>query len=212
MSNKSTKHSFAVALKTKLLLVCGALILGPCSFAFKCVVYPVEHQFNDKDVVFTGTVESISDAPETYNIRWSSGEHDEEEREIPSHEVKLKVEDVWKGKLDKEVLVYTVYGPFSTGNYPFKVKGRYVVFANFRETDEDSKETEKYLRTSWCSGNIGLGDGDNDVDLEDLSINILHRKHGELETETTLVAWLGDLRSKLDDSDSTVETKEDTEQ
>ena len=209
MSNKSTKHSFAVALKTKLLLVCGALVLAPCSFALSCIVYPVEHQFNDSDVVFSGTVESISDAPETHNIRWNRPEHDEE-WEIPSLEVKLKVEDVWKGKLDKEVLVYTVDGRVDTGSYPFKVKGRYVVFASFWETDEDSKETEKHLRTSWCSGNIGLGDGDNDVDLEDLSINILHREHGELETETNLVEWLGDLRSKLDDPDNTEEAEEDS--
>lgn len=197
-------------MNTKLLLACGAIVFAACSIG-RCVQAPLEENFEASDVVFTATVESIKDAPDEYTMRWKETE-DSYEWVIPQYEVQFKVEGVWKGELDEEVLVYTNNGRVATESYPFKVKGRYVVFARFNLEDGYSEETEKHLRTNWCSGNVGLDESENDVDLEDLSINILHRRHSELENESKLVEWLEELRLKLNDSDSTERAEEDSKE
>lgn len=197
-------------MRTKLLLVFGALIFATYSFA-RCVQFPIEEHFEKSDAVFTATVASIEDAPEEYTVRQKSTEHSDV-LVVPQYEVQLNVEDVWKGDLDEQVLVYTNNGRVATNSYPFEVKGRYVVFARFNVQENYSEETEKHLRTSWCSGNIGLDESETDVDLEDLSINWIHHQHSELENESKLVEWFAELRLKLIDSESTEEMNEDTKQ
>lgn len=171
----------------------------------------MEEHFKSSDVVFLGKVESISDAPEAYNIIWEDPE-DNEILETPSTEVQLKVENVWKGKLDKEVLIYTLHGSFGTASFPFEDASRYVVFAEFSRTEEHSKETEVHLRTGFCSGNIGLGDGGSDVDLDKLLINTDWRDLGDIGNETTLVERLEELKLKLEDLKGTEQVEEDTKQ
>ena len=208
---RATRHLYARRPRSKLLLACGALLFAAYSLALSCIEFPVESHFERSDVVFAGSVASIKDAPEAYNSKWVRPERNEE-WEIPSLEIKLEVEDVWKGTLDKEVLIYTSNTNFSSSGYPFEKNNRYVVFARFQETEESSEQTEVHLETSWCAGNILLGDGENDTDLGKLSKNVLHREHGELETEANLVERLEDLRSKLEDSESTEHAEEDTKQ
>ena len=190
-----------------MLLVCGALIFATNSFA-RCGQQPIEEHFERSDAVFTATVESIRDAPEEYTRRHRT--EDGEVWVIPQYEVQLKVEDVWKGELDDEVLVYTGNGPIHIYNYPFQVERRYVVFAHFNAQVHYFEETEKHIRTMWCSGNIGLGEGESAVDLGELPVNVYHSRHGKLENETALVKQLGDLRSKLEDMDRSEEAEEDT--
>ena len=201
MFNRLISCTSRGVMKTKLLLALGALIIAAYSSG-RCMQAPVEKNFEKSDAVFTATVESIKDAPEEYTMRWKETE-ESYEWVVPQYEVQLKVENVWKGKVDEEVLVYTNNGRVATESYPFKIKGRYVVFARFNVQENYPEETEKHLRTVWCSGNIGLDESETDVDLEDLSINILHRRHSELENETKLVEWLAELRLKQNDSDST---------
>ena len=209
MSIKSTICLKSVVLKSRLLLVCAALIFATYSFA-RCGQQPIEEHFEKSDAVFTATVNSIEDAPEEYSRRQRTV--DGEVLEIPQFEVRFQVEDVWKGELDEEVLVYTGNGPIHIQNYPFQVKRRYVVFAYFNAQVHYSEETEKHLRTMWCSGNIGLGESESDVDLGELPLNVYHSRHGELEDEAALVERLEDLRSKLEDSFSSEEAEEDTNQ
>ena len=194
-------------MKTKFLLACGALIVAAYATG-RCWQTPITVHFEKSDAVFTATVESVKDAPDEYT--WRQRTEDGELREIPHFEVRLKVEDVWKGELDEEVLVYT--NRVTSLSYPFEVKRRYVVFARFNAQEHYSKETEEHLKTDWCSGNIGLGEGENDLDLEELSINVYHSRYGQLKDEAALVERLGDLRSKLEDSDSSEEAEEDTNQ
>lgn len=171
---------------------------------------PLEENFEKSDAIFTATVESIKDAPDEYSIRLNEKE-DIEEWVIPQYEVQLKVEDVWKGKLDEEVLIYTNNGRVATESYPFKVKGRYVVFAHFNHQKYYSEETKQHLRSDWCSGNISLGEGEDDVDLDDLSINIPHRTHGGLGNESQLVERLEDLKLSLNDLEDSSEAGEQSE-
>lgn len=210
MYSRSTRHLRSLNLLSRLLLTCVVLTLAVYSSG-RCRQAPVEENFEKSDAVFTATVESIQDAPDEYTMSWKET-GDSYEWVIPQYEVQLKVEDVWKGELDEEVLVYTNNGRVATESYPFKVKGRYVVFAHFNVQEYYSEETKQHLRTDWCSGNVGLGEGENDVDLEDLSINILHRRHSELENESMLVEWLEELRLKLNDSDSTERAEEDSKE
>lgn len=207
---ESTKYLKKVVLSTKLLLACGAMIFAACSSG-RCMQAPLEENFEKSDAVFTATVESIKDAPEEYTMRWKETE-DSYVWVVPQYEVQLKVEDVWKGELDEEALVYTNNGRVATESYPFKVNGRYVVFARFNVQEHYSEETEKHLRTMWCSGNIGLDENETDVDLEDLSINILHLRHGELENESQLGEWLAELRLKLNDTDGAEKAEKETKQ
>lgn len=171
----------------------------------------MEEHFKRSDVVFLGKVESISNAPETYNIRWEDPE-DNAVLETPTTEVALKVENVWKGKLNKEVQVYTTHGSYSTASFPFEDQSRYVVFAEFSKAEEHSEEAEPHLRTAFCSGNIGLGDGKSDVDLDELLINTDWRDLGDLGNETTLVERLEKISLKLEDKKSTEQVGEDTKQ
>lgn len=168
----------------------------------------MEEHFKRSDIVFLGKVESIGDAPEAFSIRGVNPE-DNEVWGIPSTEVQFKVENVWKGKVVEEVKVYTLHSCCSTTSFPFEDTSRYVVFAEFEKTEEDSKETEVHLRTGFCSGNVGLGDGKSDVDLDGLLINTDWRDLGDLGNETTLVERLEDLKLKLKDADNTEEAEED---
>ncbi len=86
-----------------------------------------------------------------------------------------------------------------------------MIFAHFKKTEEAASDSDLHLRTSWCSGNICLGDGESDVDLDKLANNICHRKFTELETETALVERLKGLRLKLDEPDGSVKSKNNTE-
>ncbi|MXW52850.1 MAG: hypothetical protein F4X44_12530 [Gammaproteobacteria bacterium] len=95
--------------------------------------------------------------------------------------------------------------------YPFEIERRYVIFAQFKKTEEVASESDLHLRTSWCSGYICLGDGESDVDLDKLANNILHQEFSELETETALVGRLEGLRLKLDESDGSDKAKNNTE-
>lgn len=210
MSIKSTTYSKRFVLNTKLLLAIGLLIFAVYSTG-RCMQAPLEENFEASDAVFTAKVESIQDAPEEYTVRWKRTE-DSEVWVIPQYEVQLNVEEVWKGDLDEQVLVYTNNGKVATDSYPFEVEGRYVVFARFNVQEHYSEETEKHLTTDWCSGNIGLAESETDVDLEDLSINILHRRHSELEDESDLVEWLAELKQELNDSDRTEEVEEDSKE
>ena len=202
MNIRLSEYKRPSELTAKLLLACGVLTYASCALATSCIELPVEEHFERSDVVFTGTVESLKDAPEAYNIKWNRPELNEK-WEKPSLQAKLRVETAWKGKLDKEVLIYTGDPKKSTSGYPFEENSRYVIFASFRKTEEDSEQSELHLRTSWCAGNILLGDGENDVALADLSKNILHREHGELGSEATLAVRLEELGLKQNDSDST---------
>lgn len=95
--------------------------------------------------------------------------------------------------------------------YPFEVERAYVIFAQFKKTEEAACESDLHPRTSWCSGNICLGDGESDVDLDKLSNDIFHREFTELETETALVERLKGLRLKLDEPDGSDKAKNNTE-
>ena len=205
-------NSKEVVLRTKLLLACGVLIFATYSFA-RCGQYPIEEHFERSDAVFTVTVENIQDAPEEYTMRRPRTVDGEEVWEaIPQLEIQLNVEDVWKGELDEEVLLYVEDCRSTLPCYSFQIKHRYVVFAHFNVQEHHAEETEKHLRIGRCPGNIGLGKGKKDVDLGELAVNMYHRRHGELETESELVERLGDLRSKLTDSDSSEEAEENTKQ
>ena len=201
-----------VELGTKLLLACGVLLLAPCSIALDCRDTPLEQYFERADIVYMGTLKSTNDALETLRTSssWKVGENGNA-KEAALLEVQFKVEHVWKGELTNEVQVYTPHPNDDVlATYPFEVESRYVVFADFREAEEDSEQAKKYLITSWCSGNVSLGNSKYDIDLKDLSNNTLHRQFGELETESELVERFGDLRSKLEDSDNSEEAEEDT--
>lgn len=175
-----------------------------------CTKASTEEHFKSSEVVFTGKIESIRDAPEAYHIKWEESE--DEVLTTPTTEDRFNVENVWKGKLDKEALVYTPHRSYSTSSFPFEDASRYVVFAVFSKAEEHSEEAEVHLRTGFCSGNIGLGDGKSDVDLDELLINTDWRDLGDLGNETTLVERLEELRSKLEDSENTEQAEEDSEQ
>ena len=203
-----------VKLGTKLLLAYGVLLLAPCSIALDCRDTLLEQYFERTDIVYTGTVKSAKDAPGTYRTSssWKVGKNGKA-KEATLLEVQFNVEHVWKGKLTDEVQIYTPHPNSDVlATYPFEVESRYVVFADFREAEEDSDQAKKYLITSWCSGNVSLGNGEYEIDLKDLSNNVLHRQFGELETESELVELFEDLRSKLEDSDSSEKAEEDTVQ
>lgn len=203
MINRSNKHSMAVELKTKLLIACGALLIAPCLMALRCGEIPLEENFEESDVIFSGSVTSINDSPIRLSAKWYL-DGQEKDKWGDFLAVQFKVEDVWKGELDKQVLIYTLN---SNWGYPFKVGNRYVVFADLTEREEVGEEPEEHLKTGWCSWNIGLGDGKTDVDLGEIKNNIGPLK--ELGNETTLVDRLEDLRAKLADSGGTEESKED---
>ena len=201
-----------VKLNARVFLACGGLLLAPCSIALECRDTPLDQYFEWAGIVYSGTVKNTKDAPATYRTSssWKVGKNGKA-KEAALLEVQFKVEHVWKGELTNEVQVYTPHPNDDVlAAYPFEVGSRYVVFADYRERKEDSKQAKQYLITSWCSGNLSLGVGENDVDLKDLSINILHRQLGELETEAELVDRLGDLRSKLEESESSEKAEEDT--
>ena len=212
MFNCSVNYSSRVVMNTKVLLASGVLIIATYSFA-RCGQYPIEEHFERSDAVFTVTVENIQDAPEEYTVRRPRTVDGEEVWEaIPQLEIQLNVEDVWKGELDEEVLLYVEDCRGTLPCYRFQVKHRYVVFAHFNVQEHYSEETEKHLRIGRCPGNIGLGEGKKDIDLGELPVNMYHRRHGELETESELVERLGYLSSNLQVLESTEEAEEDTTQ
>lgn len=144
----------------------------------------ISKRFNSTDVVFTGIVESIKEAPENYTEVWEF--EDEEDWVIPAVEVRINVEDGWKGKLEKQVAVYTMDHRSNNCGYDFKEKGRYTVFANFKKNSEqeESDDSNSYLWTSWCHHNIDFSEveDENEDRLKEL-FEELKIEHEQSEDE-----------------------------
>ena len=184
-SNTELKRNLMGKSRTfrKTLAICSLVIVvgSSSSLACSCVKSSLEKRFNEKDVIFTGIVESSEAAPEDYKLTWKlkAGE----EFAYSLLKTKFKVTDVWKGDLDKHTWVYTS-NPAEDSNrsYDFEEKGRYVVFAsNLRKTanNEDGEESDSFLWTELCSWNIDLG---------------------HVKEKRALVRKLRSLRSQLEES------------
>ena len=187
-----------VFLRACLLFAC---LVSSYSLTPNCVRVTVEGNFNRSDVVFTGSVQSKSEAPERYSQRRLYGS--EEEGRAGALEVLFKVETTWKGKLNQPVLLYVVNPKEdSTAGYDFEVDGEYVVFAHYwkLEANGDVDETETNLWTDLCSQNINLESVENQ--------NPLVRKLAFLKSKLELLKKKSEDPETLDQDTKTSESSE----
>ena len=187
-----------VLVRTFLLFAClgSSYPLAP-----SCVRVTVEENFNRSDIVFTGSVQSKSEAPERYSQRRLYGS--EEDGRAGAFEVLFKVETTWKGKLEKTVLLYTVNPKEdSTAGYHFEVDGKYVVFARYRklEANSDDEETETNPWTELCSQNVNLESVENK--------NSLIRKLAFLKSKLELLKKKSENQETAEQGTKTLEASE----
>ena len=176
-------------LRSCLLLAC---LMSCHSLAPNCLRVTVEENFYRSDIVFTGSVQSKSEAPEKYSQRRLYGK--EKGKHAGALEVLFEVETTWKGKLDKTALLYTVDPKEDgTAGYHFEVDGEYVVFARFwnLEVNGEGGETETNPWTELCSQNINLE---------------------KVESKNSLVRELAFLKAKLEISEKKLEKEETSDQ
>lgn len=103
-----------------------------CSCA---MLQDVQSRLEQKTAVFRGTVTDVLMPGPRLNGTRSSGD---------LVKVTFTVNEVWKGQLGREVVVYTAVGGESCGYEGFRNRGEFIVFAS-GETDN--------LRTTMCDGN-----------------------------------------------------------
>lgn len=126
------------------------------SLATSCVDYSLKENFERMDVVFTGTVKDRKKVSkeESRRINWGPEFSD---TEVSVVQLRFKVHEVWKGKLDRTVSLYTMSSKKSSFGYDFKDNGKYVVFAHFNKPQDKDEGSTDVIWTSWCSQNLELG-------------------------------------------------------
>jgi hypothetical protein len=89
------------------------------SYACSCVAPgPVERELKESDAVFSGKVVNIVDENKSKLIKSSAD----------PIAVTFEVEESWKGKIQKQVTVYTAYSSASCG-FDFTLNQKYLVYA-----------------------------------------------------------------------------------
>ena len=172
------------------------------SLAGRCAPRTLQENFDSHEVVFSGTVEEKNEAPEEYGQTFESVERS---WVTPAIEVRFKVDKIWKGNTNDHVTLYTTDPSPSTSRpyvhpsgYPFESNSKYLVFASYtksriKEDNDDaepSNNDELHLRTSWCAGNMVLGD------------KFIARPFlVDLESEDDLLSQLSEFKSKSDVAD-----------
>lgn len=126
------------------------LLVASSAWACKCSFPTVEDDFQNSDVVFSGKALRIDSVEDERRIERPKG------RFLPTVEVELELDEVWKGKEETRVTVLTAMHEPTCG-FDFSIGKRYVVFAKARklESDEDTNDAEA-LYTGLCSANHEL--------------------------------------------------------
>ena len=114
-------------------------------FACDCIPITVEDGINTSDVIFSGKVKSIKylDNPKKTV----------ESRII----VTFDVFQFWKGKVDREITLYTTYNRHSCQGYAFNNNGEYLVYAN--------KQIDGNLGTNICKRTTLLSYAKDDLSV-----------------------------------------------
>ncbi|GAB3370587.1 hypothetical protein NCG89_09880 [Spongiibacter taiwanensis] len=131
-------------MKTMLMLLLAAL--PSLSFACDCRGYNIEEAFNEYEIVFRGVVKSTGS-----KWVWEKGYW------FPNtlNKVKMEVIKSYKGKQDKNTIVFT-RPTINACGYPFKIGVEYVVFAYIgtKESANNGWEVEGGAMVSSCSPTI----------------------------------------------------------
>lgn len=133
----------------------AALGIAPPAWACDCDRPDLEHQLEQSDAVFSGTVTGI-DAGDgrAYDTGGAVATYDTDSR-IRLLEVDVEVDQVWDGEVDEHQLLYTEESSGSCG-YEFEQGRAYLLY-----TAEDD---EARLRASLCSRIAPIGDAAEDLD------------------------------------------------
>ena len=191
------------------ILILSSLVLVSVAYstslAGRCTPRTLQENFDFYDVVFSGTVEVAKEAPEEYGQTFESGDESGEEWLIPAIEVRLKVDEIWKGNAEDHITLYTTDTSPSPSRpyihpsgYPFETSSKYLVFARYsksqiqedQEDAESNKESELHLRTGWCAGNMVLG-----ANFRGRPFLI------DVTSEDGLLSQLSEFKSKSDETD-----------
>lgn len=131
-------------------------IFAGATLAVECVDYSLEENFDRMDVVFTGTVRDRKNASQRDSLRVNWGS-EISVNSVPAVQLRFKVHEVWKGRLNKTVSLYTINSKKNSFGYDFKDNGKYVVFAHFNRPQDSDVVSTEVIWTSRCSQNLELG-------------------------------------------------------